>query len=729
MQMTDDALVAHIEQLEAETNNADNSSVAAQQARALDYYLARPFGTEEDGRSQVISSDVWDVVEGMTPLILKPFVSSDDIVRFTPVGPEDEDAAEQESEYINYVVTQQNDVLETLVAWVKVGLLQKNAVVKYWWDTSKRKTIERYEGMTDDVFTQLLDDPNVTVVEHTETEGPEGLMHDAVIRVSQDIGRARYEVIPPEELRVSRNATSPNPKSARFVEHVTRKSISELREMGYDVDDNISDANVQDPRFSEQFTARRVNQGDQFSDPIGNDPAAREVIYREVYLYVDVDGDGMSELRRVCLVGNVVLANEETEEIPFVGWTPYPQPFQFNGRCPADEVAEVQLLKSTILRQTMDNIYTINNNTRYVSDKVNLSDMIDNQIAGIIRVQGDVVGNHVMAAPITPIGAITMPMVEYMDTVKENRTGFTRYNQGTDANSLNKTATGIRIIHEAGNERVGLISRIFADALRQLMLGIHGLCRRHSTRQERVRLRGEWASVDPRSWQTRFDMSVSVGLGAADKQVQMQGAQLLLQTQMNLIQAGIVKPENLYEAAAKLAQSIGEKSPEKYFTLPKGEPEKPDPTQDPAFKFQVAELHIKGEDLEMRKQEMLLKEREMALKEGEFKIKQDQLIIQVELARSKTHAEEADVARAQAEIALKAEQQGHDMTLAVMDAVSSIQSQLDEMQSGQASQTGADPRLDKLQAAIEALSASKVRRTQLTKTGDGQWMSEARDEI
>ncbi|MDH5641203.1 MAG: hypothetical protein OEY28_07905, partial [Nitrospira sp.] len=475
--------------------------------------------------------------------------------------------------------------------------------------------------------------------------------------------------------------------------------------------------------------ARRVNQGDQFSDPIGNDPAAREVIYREVYLYVDVDGDGMSELRRVCLVGNVVLANEETEEIPFVGWTPYPQPFQFNGRCPADEVAEVQLLKSTILRQTMDNIYTINNNTRYVSDKVNLSDMIDNQIAGIIRVQGDVVGNHVMAAPITPIGAITMPMVEYMDTVKENRTGFTRYNQGTDANSLNKTATGIRIIHEAGNERVGLISRIFADALRQLMLGIHGLCRRHSTRQERVRLRGEWASVDPRSWQTRFDMSVSVGLGAADKQVQMQGAQLLLQTQMNLIQAGIVKPENLYEAAAKLAQSIGEKSPEKYFTLPKGEPEKPDPTQDPAFKFQVAELHIKGEDLEMRKQEMLLKEREMALKEGEFKIKQDQLIIQVELARSKTHAEEADVARAQAEIALKAEQQGHDMTLAVMDAVSSIQSQLDEMQSGQASQTGADPRLDKLQAAIEALSASKVRRTQLTKTGDGQWMSEARDEI
>ncbi len=638
--MTDDALVSHIEHLEKQASNSESSSVAAAQAKAMDYYLGRPFGTEEDGRSAVISSDVWDVVEGLTPLVLKPFVASDDIVRFNAEGPEDEGAAEQESDYINYVVTQKNNVFDTLVTWVKTGLLQKNGIVKYWWQTSKRKKIERYNDVSDDVYVALLDEDNIEVVEHTEKPGepsideetgemmPGAPTHDVVLRVSEEHGEPTYCVIPPEEFRISRSATSSDPKAARFVEHVTRKTASELKEMGYELSDDVSDAGSEDPRMSEQFTSRRSDDGEQYTAQDGADPATREVIFREVYLLVDFDGDGMAELRKVCLVGREVLANEETEEIPFVGWTPYPQPFRFDGRCPADETIELQLIKSTVLRQTMDNIYTINNNTRYVSGKVNLDDLLDNTIAGIVRVDGDIVGNHVMPAPVTPIGAITMPMIEYFDSAKENRTGFTRYNQGTDSNSLNKTATGVRIIAEAGNERVGLVSRCFAEqGLKPLMLGIHGLCQRHGTKKENVRLRGKWVEVDPRQWKTRYDMSVSVGLGNADKQMQMQGAQMLIETQMRIGETGtgVVSPQNLYEAGTKLAQALGEKNPDKYFTAPDKSPAPPpDPTQDPAYQLQVAELQLKGQAQQSQEQkdvaELTLKARELELKEREAQI-------------------------------------------------------------------------------------------------------------
>ncbi len=659
--MTEAELLAEVELRESQ---CDNPMVAHEQKTAMDYYLGRPFGTEEDGRSAVISSDVWDVVEGLTPLVLKPFVSSDDIVRFNPQGAEDEEAAEQESDYINYVVTQKNDVFDVMAAWVKTGLLQKNGIVKYWWETSKRTRIERYDGLEDDVFASLLDDDSVEVVEHTETPGEPQMdpqtgqlmetppTHDVVLRITERHGEPKYCVVPPEEFRVSRDATSSNPKNARFVQHVTYKTISELREMGYDVEDSIADEpdGMEDPRLSEIYTARR-NTDEQFRDQT-NDPSGREVLYRESLTYVDFDGDGIAELRRICIVGKTILSNEETEEINFCGWTPYPQPFQFYGRCPADETTEIQLIKSTVLRQTMDNIYTVNNNTRYVSSKVNLDDMLDNQIAGIVRVDGDVVGNHVMPGAVTPIGQITLPMIEYFDRASETRTGFSRYNAGTDADSLNKTAHGIQIIKEAGDERTGLMSRCFAEqGLKQLMLGIHGLCRRHSTKAEQIRLRGKWVPVDPRGWRTRHDMSVSVGLGTSDKQQQLQGAQLLLQTQANLMQfaPGLVQPKNFYEAGSMLAKALGEKNPDKFFSPPPDEPpQPPDPTQDPAFKLQLAELELESRDLDI-----------------------------------KAATAQANAANQEATTALKAELQGHDMSLQIMQAMAAMQQQLHTMQTGQ----------------------------------------------
>jgi hypothetical protein len=613
-QMSDDDLLSQLENMERQAVGYYGGEIAGEQSKAMDYYLSKPFGTEEEGRSRVVSSDVWDVVEGLTPLVAKTFFASDDLVTFNPVGPEDEEAAQQETAYVNHIVVQKNDSFNEIISAIKTGLLQKNATAKYWWEKSKRSTIERYQGLSDDQYALLIKDDDVTVIQHTEQQAPAQpaqpdpnappgqpeapaepvTTHDCVIRVSHEVGEPKYCVLPPEEIRVSRDAQSTNPKKARYVGHITKKTISEIREMGYDVDDDIEDFNSQDPYLSEQYLARRMSEEAEYSTLAPLDPSMREVTFSDAVVRIDFDGDGIAELRRVCKVGRKILLNEETEEVNYVSWTPYPQPFKFYGRCPADETVEIQLIKSTLWRQSLDNIYTINNNRVYASDSVNLDDLLDNQIAGVVRVKAGQTGvsNHVMQAEITPIGGVVQPMIEYLDSAKENRTGFSRYNQGSADLGNQKTLGEVQIVSEQSGQRVELIARAFAEQfMKPLMLGIHGLCQRHATKAETVRIRDKWVTIDPREWQTRDDMTISVGLGNADQRMKMQAAQMILGEQQKLIAIpGVVTPENLFNAAAKLAQSVGEKSPEKYFSDPSKAPpvQPPDPMQDPHFMLEVA---------------------------------------------------------------------------------------------------------------------------------------------
>lgn len=608
--LTDDQLLAQINEYERRSLTYYGSEISTEMRVAQDYYLGKPLGTEEEGRSQVMSSDVWDVVEGMVPSLLEPFVASDDVVKFEPVGPEDVATAEQETEVINHIVTQQNNVFETLVAWAKQGLLQKNGVVKYWWEEQETPRIERYE-VSEDEYLMLLQQPNVEVLEHSEDTDDFGeVMHEVKIRVVEKGGIAKYAVVPHEEFRIDASHTSVNPQTANFVQHARKVSLSDLRLMGYDVADDISDAYDADSTFNELYQARRT-AGEQQDTQNEVDPSMRQVMYRETYIRTDYDGDGIAELRRVCVVGSDILHNEEIEEIPFVAWSPYPQPHKFYGRCPADETTEIQLIKTALMRQMFDNIYTINNNRTFIGRGVNVDDLIDNVIGGHIRVDADVVGNQVFSAPIQPIGGIIQPVIEYLDSSKETRTGFTRYNQGTDANSLNKTATGVRIITAQGNLRVDLIRRNLAECgLKPLMLGIHGLMRRHGTKALTVRIRGKYVQIDPRAWRERADMSVSVGLGSSDKQMQLQGIQLLMNEQKQLAQAGLAKPRNLYASAMRLTSALGYKDGENYFAEPpEQEPPPPDPMNDPEVMFKMAESKRKDRELDLRERELDLKER------------------------------------------------------------------------------------------------------------------------
>lgn len=613
--MSDDELIAIIELNEKQAIGYYSGEIADEQATALDYYNRKPMGTEEEGRSSVTSSDVYDVVEGMTPAVAKPFVSSSDLVKFEAFGPEDEEAAEQETDYVNYIVTKKNNAFEVLVNWIKTGLLQKNGIVKYWWDVSLKAVPERYQGLSEDQLLLLIQEidgnEDIQITGHSEYEAqtPYGpiVLHDIDLKVTKQHGEPKYAVVPPEEFLISRDAKTANPQHASFVQHRKRMTVSAIREMGIEVDEKDIDLSAFDSDMSQQSLARNKTEEIDYWGEETSDFSMRETSYRETYITVDYDGDGIAELRKVILVGGNIKINEEAEETPFCSWTPVLQPFKFYGKCPADESVEIQTVKTTLMRQTLDNIYTINNNRTVISNEVNIDDLLDNAIGGIVRMkqgaQGGPAGN-VMAMPVTPIGGVTQPMIEYMDTVKENRTGFTRYNQGSADLGNQKTLGEVQIVTDNSNMRVDIIARSFAElGLKQLMLGIHGLCRRHATQEETVRLRNKWVTVDPRAWKTRFDMSVDVGLGTADAQRQLQGITNLIGAQAKLAaipQLGLVGPQEVFNAHLKLAEQLGFKNGGQFFKAPSDQPQIPPEIQQQLQQLQQALQEAQGENARLK---------------------------------------------------------------------------------------------------------------------------------
>lgn len=564
-------------------------TLAKERASLMNYYLGKPFGNEEEGRSTVVSTDVADTIESILPSMLKMFIGGDEIGEFNPIGPEDEEAARQETEFTNWVITQQNNAFLTFYGWFKDALLQKNGYVKYWWDFKNQQRKETYQGLTEDEFALLLQDQSITPVQHQSYPGQMGMLHDVVVKITNPIGYVCVENVPPEEMLVAARARSIDIKKAPFVQHRTRKSISAIRQMGYDIPEDISDDDDQINNL--EYLARRTPEESLFSaSTVVGEGASREVLLKDSYIRYDFDGDGYAELRRVLQIGNTVLENEEVEEIPFCCLSPVLMPHKHFGRSVAELVADIQLIKSTLMRQMLDNLYLSNTprvavNTQ--NNAVNLDDLLSPRVGGLIRVQG-APGEHLMPFAVQNVANQAMPMLELMNGVMENRTGMTRYNQGLDANSLNKTASGISQIMSAAQERMLLIARCFAETgVKDLFISVHGMLRRHSSQAQTVRLRNQWVTVSPRDWADRYDMTVSVGLGTGNKMEQTQQLMMILNAQKEAIQIGATDPEKIYNALVELTKNAGFKNPDKFWTNPAQQQPKP-PQPDP--KIEAAKI-------------------------------------------------------------------------------------------------------------------------------------------
>jgi hypothetical protein len=647
-QMSDDTLKALIKiELEKAVSYVESEAVADRR-KALKYYRGDAFGNEVAGRSSVVSRDVADTIESILPSLIKTFTASDDAVVFDPVGEEDIEAAKQKTDYANYVFYKQNNGFMLLYNMFKDALLQKTGLLKIWWEETEEHPVETYEGLTEDQLIELSEkNEGYEVLEMSQEPAFDGqILTSLKIKcLSKKAGKVTIECVPPEEFIISPEARDVD--SAILSGHQRPRMASDLINNGFDkaIIDTI-------PAYSgETITEERLNRnwGAAYDSSI-LDLSTRQILVTECYMRVDYDGDGIAELRKITVAGdevNEILDNEEIDYNPICDICPIPEPHRVIGRSVADLTMDIQLIKSTILRQSLDNLYNTNNQRLAVDvNQIYLDDLLTSRPGGIVRTKG-APGGAVMPLPVQSIGANSMPFLEYMDTIREARTGTTRYNQGMDANSLNKTASGINAIMGAANQRLELIARIFAETgVKKAFKTIVALASKHQTYQTVMRLRNKFVPVDPREWKTGADMTINVGLGTGNKDQQMAYVSQILAAQKEVIASGgmgqLVSPENIYNALAKMVEAAGYKTPEQFFTDPKNAPPPPEAPPSPEMMKVQADMQMNQSKLEFEQQKAQVDiQTEQQKNQSQMQLEQQKMANQAQLDRLKV---ESDIA-------------------------------------------------------------------------------------
>ena len=614
---------------------------------ATAYYYGEKFGNEVENQSQVVSRDVADTVGFIMPSLMKIFATSKDFVQFQPRHPEDEAAAKQATEYVNWIVNNQNQGWRIIQNWMHDALVFRLGVVKFYWRDPEFAAPENYEGLTENQLAVLVNDPKVEVLEQEVTYGDYGddepvdaynemattypPTYSVKIREKLENGECILENVPPEEFLYSRHAKSL--EDADFVGHRRMMSVSELISMGYDRDDIERYAGGEENEMSEEVTTRFQ---DLSSSGGGStvDPSRREVEVVAAYMKID-GGDGVSELRRFFCVGpsREILEDEPFDSLPFATLTPQLIPHRLVGRSITDETQDLQLVKSTVLRQIMDGAYqSTNPRVMAVEGQVNISDLMENRPGNIVRVRAP---GMVQPLPIQPVWQSTFPLLEYLDNVREMRTGISKASMGLDPDALQSTtATAVAATVSAAQCKVEQIARVFAETgFRDLFRGILKLVTHYQDAPQIVRLTNSFVEMDPRAWTNGFDLIVNVGLGTTLQDQKLGMLAQIAGKQEQLLQTlgpgnPVVGINQYVSTLRKMVESAGFKDAGQFFNdvppemaqqmAQQGQQQQPDPVAQAA----MAQVEI-----------------DKAKAEADIQIKREKMEADIQLAREKLQME------------------------------------------------------------------------------------------
>lgn len=585
-------------------------------ADLFDRYMGELYGDEVKGRSKYVSSDVSDAIESIMPDIMDVFVGAEETFKYKPVGPEDEAAAEQETEVVENLFWQQNEGFNVLSTWFKEAMIQKVSYVRRGWVEKTRVTIDEYEDLTpEELMIEMiaLEGQEYEILSQEQRETPMGVVTDMKVRCVKASKEYEIEPIPQEEFFVSPRWNKLKLEGVPCCGHRRSMTRSDLISMGFD--EKSLDQAQAEAADEEQTQARFDTDGTYEEQADSGDKSTRKLEVFEAYCYVDINDDGISELIKVWAAndGNTILqwesgedAWEEVDGLPFHALTPIIVPHRHIGRAIAELVEPIQRAKSVLMRHTLDNLYSTNYPRPHYDENLasehTYDDLLNPTHGAPVRTGGAMID---WKTPQPVIGA-TLPVMEKLTADAEQRTGATRYNQGLDANSLNKTATGVQRIMDAGTKRLQLIARTFAETgLKELFLGIHADMRKGPVKELAMKLRGEWVNVNPREWRERTDLTVMVGMGTGDRDKKRMFYEMTGDVQRELMVSGsaLVDDEKLYNTYRGMAKTFGFSNVEAFMNDP-AKIEPPAPQPDPQAEFFAEQAAIARADFALREREV-----------------------------------------------------------------------------------------------------------------------------
>lgn len=618
----------------------EGSQIQQNRATLLDYYNQRPFGDEVEGLSSMVTSDVSDVVETLLPQLMRIFTQGKYIGTFNARTPMGDKEAEQKTEYCNYVFKTLHDGDVILHDMFKDAVLQYTGVVKVFWDDTEETTPDEYRGLSEQEVLRLKMEPKFKIRKATKNkENPE--LRDIEGEWIESNGRPALENVPPDELLVARRAR--DFIKPPFIGQRTPRTRSELLEMGFDK--NIIKTLPKDNKLDNEVELARNYELEEDWDTNPTNDASKDIIYLgEYYVYMDADEDGISELWQVFYAGNKVLDKQRVDEHPFCVLVPIRMPHRAIGTCPADQVADLQYLKSSLLRQMLNNIYSTNFNRMATNERVELDDLLTPRPGGIVRIEGKgAIGDSLLPIPTDNQTPAILSAIDYTDTMREIRTGVTRYNQGVDTEILNKTAQAYVGQRDNAQMRAELIARIAADtAVKHIFQKMADLAAKYQDEAIQIRVMGDVMEIDPTAWRYKTNVTVDIGAGSGDRQEKIANLGFLIAQIKEEREAGsmLADSKKLYNAYEKLIKEVGLKETSLYFN----DPEQP-------MEMMVAEIERLTRENMMLQQQM-----QNPLAEAEA-IKQE-ATTQREIAKIQTKAQ-FDMLKAQQE------QTQHDDKMAV----------------------------------------------------------------
>ena len=649
------------------------SETSRERQQALEYYLREPYGNEVAGKSQIVTGEVAEVVDGALPQIMKVFTQSSRAVEFEPVNEGDGPIAEQMTAYANHIFYKDNNGFELMHDWFKDGLLQKVGVIKAYWDDKKDISIEKYDYLNEDELTMIMQDEEIEIVEQEEVEefieqepqeitDPQtgesivmevppvvNVIYNIKCRRTKDHSKVKIENVAPEEFLIDKRAITI--EDADFVAQRKLVTRSDLIAMGYDASivESLAIGDALD--YSPERIAR-YNRGERPFDNNDSDDSAMQLVeYFECYVRTDLDGDGIAERHRICYAGNKVLMSEECDYVPFHSVCPIPIPHKFFGQSLADRAIDLQLIKSTVTRQMLDNLYLTNNyRIGAVEGQVNLDDLLTSTAGGVIRIKNP---NALVPMTVQSSASQSFPMLEYLDSIQAKRSGVSDAQQGLDPNLLqNVTATAVSAMTSASQGKLELIARVFADTgVSTLFKGILQLVCKYQDKERIIKVNNSFVPMNPREWETQYNLTVNVGLGTCGKQEQLATMQMILAKQEEVIKGyGLNNPlvniKQYRDTLAKFVNMAGFKddsqflmeiSEEQAMQMAKQAAEAPK-EEDSNTKAAMILAEVEREKAQMKMQEQMAK---LELEKQQMELKMQKEMLELQQARMEFEKEMA----------------------------------------------------------------------------------------
>ena len=625
--------------------------LAPDRAKATSAFQGRDYGDEEQGRSQFVDSTLRDTVNAMLPSLMRIFFSSDRVVEFVPKQPEDVPYADQMTEYVRHIITSENNGWEVISTAIKESLIRGCGFIKYYYDEKEVSEGFSYTGLDDETLASLLTDQGLEIVSldsyPLENAPPDlspeevPMTHDITVRRTSADGKIYLEAVPPEEMLFNRRAKGFHDDSLDLVAHRREVTVSDLVALGYDSAEFEDLAGTNHPMdLKEEFYTRRPEVNSAETQSAEHEEAGKRLLYTECYVKVDFEETGIRGWRRVCLVGDKyerIIMNVPVNDHPFVNLVPFPEPFDVSGSSLYHYLRDVQRTKTNILRAMLDSLsLSVHPRMAFVDGQVSVSDLMNSEIGALIRMRSP--------GAVTPLnvpytGQQAEGVLNYFTKLTENRTGVTEASQGLNPEVMQSAhRSAINATIQGTMQKVEMIARQFAEgAFKQLYKGILKLVIAHQDKVKMFKLRNEWIPVDPRIWNSNFDVSCNVALGAGDENYKLQTLLQLSQKQEQILQTigpdnPLVNVQQYYNTLSKIVELSGHKDPAQFFSDPRFYKPKQKQPPKPTPEEMLAEVQMKQIQAQVQiEQAKLALEENKAQTDAQFKMSELEVDSQLKL--------------------------------------------------------------------------------------------------